>query len=559
MSSGWVKFSVPISSAGPQRPQFLNFSAASRRSWRVSLRALVWAGIRVTNGDNRKVRRLAYQAAAVAVALIVVGYLVHNASVNLAERRIASGFGFLERAAGFEISESPFLRYSASDTYLSALAVGVGNTLRVAFIGIVAATLLGAAVGLFRLSKNFLLRTLAAAYVEFIRNSPLLVQLFFWYAVITEALPMPREALQPLPGVFLTNRGLYFRAHAGLPRAPPGAPRLYRGVHRRDRARRAPFGEPRAMGRRLRDRPHARPGAAPRGRAAGAARHGAADGEPVPQHHEEQLARGGDRLSGPGLDREHRHEPDRAGDRGRGDHHGGVSHHQPFDLRLDELVQRADCAAMKWLRENLFPDPVTGLVTFVLVAFLWKIVPPFVDWAFIDAVWRPDARACHDAGGACWGFIAEKHRFILFGTYPFEQHWRPAASTLLLISLWGFSLVRIFWRWWLALVWVAGLTVIGVLMWGGVLGLPYVENGRWGGLILTLLLATFGIAFAFPLSIVLALGRRSELPVIRALCVGYIELIRGVPLISVLFMASVMLPLFLPSGVTMDKKSTEMS
>jgi len=208
---------------------------------------------------------------------------------------------------------------------------------------------------------------------------------------------------------------------------------------------------------------------------------------------------------------------------------------------------------MKWLRENLFPVPVTGLVTFVLVAFLCKIVPPCVDWAFIDAVWRPDARACHDAGGACWGFIAEKHRFILFGTYPFEQHWRPAASTLLLISLWGFSLVRIFWRWWLALVWVAGLTVIGVLMWGGVLGLPYVENGRWDGLILTLLLATFGIAFAFPLSIVLALGRRSELPVIRALCVGYIELIRGVPLISVLFMASVMLPLFLPSGVTMDK------
>jgi len=208
---------------------------------------------------------------------------------------------------------------------------------------------------------------------------------------------------------------------------------------------------------------------------------------------------------------------------------------------------------MKWLRENLFPDPVTGLVTFVLVVFLWKIVPPFVDWAFIDAVWRPDARACHDTSGACWGFIAEKHRFILFGTYPFEQHWRPALSTVLLIGLCAFSLIRIFWRWWLALVWLMGLTAIGILMWGGVFGLPYVENGRWGGLILTLLLATFGIAFAFPLSILLALGRRSGLPVIRALCVGYIELIRGVPLISVLFMASVMLPLFLPSGVTMDK------
>jgi general L-amino acid transport system permease protein len=208
---------------------------------------------------------------------------------------------------------------------------------------------------------------------------------------------------------------------------------------------------------------------------------------------------------------------------------------------------------MKWLRANLFPDPVTGAVTVLLLFFLWKIVPPLIDWAFLDAVWRPDARACHDAAGACWGFIAEKHRLILFGTYPFEQQWRPAVSTPLLIALWAFSSIRVFWRWWLALVWLAGLAAIGVLMWGGVFGLPYVENGRWGGLILTLLLATFGIAFAFPLSIVLALGRRSGLPVIHALCVGYIELIRGVPLISVLFMASVMLPLFLPSGVTMDK------
>lgn len=208
---------------------------------------------------------------------------------------------------------------------------------------------------------------------------------------------------------------------------------------------------------------------------------------------------------------------------------------------------------MKWLRENLFSNWASAALSVLLLLILWKSVPPFIDWAFIDAVWRPDARACHEASGACWGFIAEKHRFILFGTYPYEQHWRPAVSTVLLISLWTFSLIGIFWKWWLALVWLAGLTAIGVLMWGGVLGLPNVDSGRWGGLILTLLLASFGIAFAFPLSILLALGRRSDLPVIRALCVGYIELIRGVPLISVLFMASVMLPLFLPSGVTMDK------
>ena len=208
---------------------------------------------------------------------------------------------------------------------------------------------------------------------------------------------------------------------------------------------------------------------------------------------------------------------------------------------------------MKWLRENLFSGWGSATLTILLLFFLWKTILPAVDWAFVEAVWRPDPPACQEARGACWGFIVEKHRFILFGTYPFEQHWRPAAATILLVFLWGFSLVRAFWRRWLALVWLAGLSVIAVLMWGGVTGLPYVENERWGGLILTLLLTTVGIAFAFPLSILLALGRRSELPAIRALCVGYIELIRGVPLISVLFMASVMLPLFLPPGLTMDK------
>ena len=209
--------------------------------------------------------------------------------------------------------------------------------------------------------------------------------------------------------------------------------------------------------------------------------------------------------------------------------------------------------SLRWLRENLFGSWVSTAFTLLLIYLLWKGLPPIIDWAFLDAVWRPDAKACREAEGACWGFIAEKHRFILFGTYPYEQHWRPGLASMILIGLWVFSAIRLFWKWWLLLVWIFGLAVIGGLMWGGVFGLPYVENERWGGLILTLLLSTFGVAFAFPLSILLALGRRSDMPVIRALCVGYIELIRGVPLISVLFMASVMLPLFLPSGVTIDK------
>lgn len=167
--------------------------------------------------DPRKTRRVAYQAAAIGVALVVAWYLVHNALVNLEDRRIASGFGFLQREAGFEIGESAFLRYGAADSYLRALFVGLTNTLSVSLIGILAATVLGTAVGLFRLSKNLLLRTLAGAYVEFIRNSPLLVQLFFWYAVISEVLPHPRDALEPLPGVFLTNRGIFFPSFASTP------------------------------------------------------------------------------------------------------------------------------------------------------------------------------------------------------------------------------------------------------------------------------------------------------------------------------------------------------
>ncbi|MGB8433164.1 MAG: amino acid ABC transporter permease [Burkholderiales bacterium] len=211
---------------------------------------------------------------------------------------------------------------------------------------------------------------------------------------------------------------------------------------------------------------------------------------------------------------------------------------------------------LSWLQANLFSSWANSLLTIAAIWLLWRMVPPFIDWAFLDAVWvAPDAQACRAAAGsgACWAFIAEKHRFILFGTYPYEEHWRPAAACVILVALWVVSALRRFWSWRLAPLWVAGLGAVGVLMWGGVLGLSYVENERWGGLILTLLLTTFGLALAFPLSILLALGRRSGMPVIQGLCVGFIELVRGVPLISLLFVASVMLPLFLPEGITIDK------
>jgi len=148
---------------------------------------------------------------AVIIVLAAV-YLFFNAAANLQRSRIASGFGFLARESGFEISETTFLTYDAADTYLKALAVGVLNTLRISFLAIVCSTFLGTAIGLMRLSSNWLIANLAAVYVEMLRNVPLVVQLFFWYALITESLPAPAAALSPFPGLFLSNRGFAFPA-----------------------------------------------------------------------------------------------------------------------------------------------------------------------------------------------------------------------------------------------------------------------------------------------------------------------------------------------------------
>lgn len=239
------------------------------------------------------------------------------------------------------------------------------------------------------------------------------------------------------------------------------------------------------------------------------------------------------------------------------------------DITLDSAVAKVPEAAPRtppareiglvgWLRANLFSSWINTAVTLVVLYFVVRWAIGFIEWGVINAVWSvPDNRtqACRDLKGvgACWAVVAEKHRFILFGTYPFEEHWRPALVCLLFVGLYVVSAMRRFWRKELALIWVATLTAIGVLMWGGVFGMPYVPQERWGGLPITLILATFGLAFAFPLAILVALGRRSRLPAIKALCVLYVELIRGVPLISLLFMASVMFPLFLPEGMNIDK------
>jgi general L-amino acid transport system permease protein len=206
-----------------------------------------------------------------------------------------------------------------------------------------------------------------------------------------------------------------------------------------------------------------------------------------------------------------------------------------------------------WIRFNLFGDWTTALMTVVIGGAILYLLPQFLSWALFRASWRPDFNACRVEGvGACWGVVSEKYRIILFGRYPFEEQWRPLVATGLMLCLLAASCTRAFWHGWLALVWVAVLAVFFTLMLGGTMGLSKVETDRWGGLPLTILLASLSMVMAFPIALVVALGRRSKLPAIRTFCTIYVELIRGVPLISVLFMASFMFPLFMPQGFTID-------
>jgi len=155
------------------------------------------------------VRGIVLQIVFVAVLAAVVAFLVHNTVVNLAQRGIASGFGFLGDEAKFGIGES-LIAYSPADTYLRAFLVGLTNTLYVSAIGIVLATIVGTVMGLARLSSNWLVAKLAQIYVETFRNIPLALQLLFWWGLLRQAAPAPRQAWRPLPGVFISNRGVSF-------------------------------------------------------------------------------------------------------------------------------------------------------------------------------------------------------------------------------------------------------------------------------------------------------------------------------------------------------------
>jgi general L-amino acid transport system permease protein len=213
----------------------------------------------------------------------------------------------------------------------------------------------------------------------------------------------------------------------------------------------------------------------------------------------------------------------------------------------------SNAGLLGWLRVNLFSDWKTALATVLIGIFVLWYLPDLLRWAIFDAYWKPHVEACRVQGvGACWGVVAEKYRIIIFGRYPFEEQWRPLVATSLMIGLLVVSCIRYFWRPALGLLWVLVLTAFFVLMYGNTLGLSLVETDRWGGLPLTILLASLSIVMAFPIALLVALGRRSDLPAIKTFCSVFVELIRGVPLVTVLFMASFMFPLFMPVGMSID-------
>ena len=204
-----------------------------------------------------------------------------------------------------------------------------------------------------------------------------------------------------------------------------------------------------------------------------------------------------------------------------------------------------------WIRENLFSSSLNIILTIFIASILWFSILPFLQWALIDSCWLPGSN-CKDTNGACWSVITSNYKVILFGFYPQDILWRPITAIVMLVSLLVVSRNRNLWNAYLGYSWLAGLIIMGVLLKGGILGLESVDIEQWGGIILTLLLSVFGLTSAYPIGILLALGRQSKMPVIKTFCVFYIELIRGVPLISLLFMSSVVFPLFLPEGVSIN-------
>ncbi|HCA25079.1 MAG TPA: amino acid ABC transporter permease [Pseudomonas sp.] len=228
---------------------------------------------------------------------------------------------------------------------------------------------------------------------------------------------------------------------------------------------------------------------------------------------------------------------------------------QSHTFKPDLPPPRMSVGVLGWLKANLFSNWFNSLLTVFAIYLIWLVVPPLLQWAIIDANWVGSTRADCTQEGACWVFIQQRFGQFMYGFYPSELRWR--VDTTLWLAIVGAAPLFVPQMPRKALYGLAFLVLYPLIAWsllhGGVFGLSVVATSQWGGLMLTLVIASVGITGALPLGILLALGRRSNLPAIKVICVTFIEFWRGVPLITVLFMSSVMLPLFLPEGMHFDK------
>lgn len=213
-------------------------------------------------------------------------------------------------------------------------------------------------------------------------------------------------------------------------------------------------------------------------------------------------------------------------------------------------------AMISQLRKDYFSTPVSSLISLVIIGVILFVTLNIFNWGVVESVVVPDLGMCRAADGACWGFVSEKWRLILFGRYPYDEHWRAGFGTFAVVAMLVISAIPYFWTKtgakFLMGGWALTMVAFFVLMYGGVFGLTPVDTDAWGGLPLTVILTLIGMTASVPIGILLALGRRTEMSALRVLSTGYIELVRGVPLITVLFVATYIFPLVLPSGWNID-------
>jgi general L-amino acid transport system permease protein len=210
--------------------------------------------------------------------------------------------------------------------------------------------------------------------------------------------------------------------------------------------------------------------------------------------------------------------------------------------------------AVAWIKNNLLSTPLNVFLTLMSAYILYLLVPPVINWAIIGATIEGTSKAACTGDGACWTFVKVRFNQFMYGLYPPEEYWRVNVAAILLVVNVGLFFVKNINKLLVSLcVSIAYPIVAYFLFAGGVFGLEVVETARWGGLFLTMMLGIIGIVASFPLGILLALGRRSDMPIAKSVCVVFIETVRAVPLITILFMASVMIPLFLPEGLNFNK------